>query len=191
MKREFLKGIEGLTEEAIDKIMAEHGKSIEAEKAKTSALKAENDTLKADKKSLEEKITTLSEKADSDADYKQQLEALQKQIKEEKEAAEKEAADKEQTEAILAVFGDKKFTSDYVKNGIVADMKAEILKPENKGKGYAEIAEALTKDKDGIFANPNPPADMTGMGTGDDFTQSDLGKLNMADYIAARNQMKG
>ena len=180
MKREFLKGIEGLTEESIDKIMAEHGKSIEAEKAKTSALKAENDTLKADKKSLEEKITTLSEKADTDADYKQQLETLQKQIKEEKEAAEKEAADKEQTEAILAVFGDKKFTSDYVKNGIVADMKAEILKPENKGKGYAEIAEALTKDKDGIFANPNPPADMTGMGgvelgTNDDAARAVMG----------------
>lgn len=170
MKREFLKAIEGLTDEAIDKIMAENGKDIEAEKAKTNALKAENDTLKADKKSLEEKITELSEKATSDADYKAQLEALQKQIKEEKEAAEKEAADKEQTEAILAVFGDKKFTSDYVKNGIVADMKAEILKPENKGKGYAEIAEALTKDKDGIFANPNPPADMKGMGNNFDMT---------------------
>ena len=34
MKREFLKGIEGLTEEAIDSIMAENGKDIEAEKAK-------------------------------------------------------------------------------------------------------------------------------------------------------------
>lgn len=170
MKREFLKAIEGLTEEAIDKIMAENGKDIEAEKAKTNALKAENDTLKADKKSLEDKISEMTEKADSDADYKSQLEALQKQIKEEKEAAEKEAADKEQTEAILAVFGDKKFTSDYVKNGIVADMKAEIQKPENKGKGYAEIAEALTKDKEGIFANPNPPAPMPGMGDNFDVT---------------------
>ena len=34
MKREFLKAIEGLSDEAIDKIMAENGKDIEAEKAK-------------------------------------------------------------------------------------------------------------------------------------------------------------
>ena len=51
-----------------------------------------------------------------------------------------------------------------VKKGLIEDMKAEIAKPENKGKGYAELFESLTKDKDGIFANPNPPADMTGMG---------------------------
>ena len=68
------------------------------------------------------------------------------------------------TDAITAVFGDKKFTSDYVKKGIIADMKEEIAKPENKGKGYSEIFEALTKDKNGIFANPNPPADIPGMG---------------------------
>ena len=34
MKREFLKSIEGLTDEAIDKIMAEAGKDVEAAKAK-------------------------------------------------------------------------------------------------------------------------------------------------------------
>ena len=62
------------------------------------------------------------------------------------------------TDAIIATFGDKKFTSDYVRNGIIADMKTEIAKPENKGKGYNEIFETLTKDKEGIFANPNPPA---------------------------------
>ena len=88
------------------------------------------------------------------------------------------------------MFGEKKFTSDYARDGLIADMKTEIAKPENKGKGYAEILEAYTKDKEGIFANPNPPAPMPGMGkvdTGD----GDLGKLGMADYIAARKQMKG
>lgn len=43
MKREFLKAIEGLTDEAIDKIMAENGKDIEATKGKY----ADYDDIKA------------------------------------------------------------------------------------------------------------------------------------------------
>lgn len=164
MKREFLKGFEGLSDEAIDKIMAENGKDIEAEKSKNTVLKTENETLKNDKKSLEDKITELTDSAKDEADYKKQLEDLQKSIKEKEEADKQAKADAELTDAIVASFGDKKFTSDYVKNGLIADMKAEIAKPENKGKGYAKIFDVLTKDKDGIFANPNPPADMPGMG---------------------------
>lgn len=52
MKREFLEGfkIEGLTKEVIDQIMAEHGKSVQAEQAKTTAKDGElvkaNETIK-------------------------------------------------------------------------------------------------------------------------------------------------
>lgn len=167
MKREFLKGFEGLTDEAIDKIMAENGKDIEAEKAKNATLKSENDTLKADKKALEDKITGLKESAKSADEIKNELDVLKADIKKKEDAEKAAAEDAALTEAITAVFGDKKFTSDYVKNGIIADMKTEIAKPENKGKGYTEIFESLTKDKNGIFENPNTPADMTGMGNVD------------------------
>lgn len=88
-------------------------------------------------------------------------------IEAKEDAAKKEAEDKALTDAITALFGERKFTSDYARDGLIADMKGEIAKPENKGKGYAELFEAITKDKEGIFANPNPPADMTGMGTSD------------------------
>ena len=172
MKREFLKGF-NLSDEAVDKIMAENGKDIEAEKSKVTALKTENETLKNDKKSLEDKITELTDKANDDADYKKELEDLKQSIKDKEDADKQAKADAELTDAIVAVFGDRKFTSDYVKNGIIADMKTEIAKPENKGKGYAEIFDVLTKDKDGIFANPNPPADMTGMGYVDTKTVDD------------------
>ncbi len=164
MKREFLKAIEGLTDEAIDKIMAENGKDIEAEKAKTTALKAENDKLKENEQTLKDKITELSENASSAEDFKKEIETLKQTIKDRDDAEKAKQADAELTAAIVATFGDKEFTSDYVRNGIIADMKAEIAKPENKGKGYAEIFEGLTKDKEGIFANPNPPGDMAGMG---------------------------
>lgn len=45
MKREFLKELE-LTDEAIDKIMAENGKDIEGFKSKVSTLETERDGLK-------------------------------------------------------------------------------------------------------------------------------------------------
>ena len=75
----------------------------------------------------------------------------------------------------MEVIGDKKFTNDYTKNGIISELKTEINKAENKGKGYSEIFEAITKDKTGIFENPNPPASIPGMG--------DTGSTNNAKEI--------
>ena len=119
-----------------------------------------NDTIKT----LKGEVQTLKDSNASAEDWKKKFEDLTADIEAKDEAAKKEAEDKALTDAIEEVFGEKKFTSEYVRNGIIADMKVEIAKPENKGKGYAELFEAITKDKEGIFANPNPPADMTGMG---------------------------
>ena len=64
MKREFLEGL-GLEKEAIDKIMAENGKDIEAEKTKTTAMTSERDTLQ---KSLEDANKTIKGYKDMDID---------------------------------------------------------------------------------------------------------------------------
>ena len=45
MKTEFLKGL-GLEQDAIDKIMAENGKDVAAEKAKTTKVEGERDNYK-------------------------------------------------------------------------------------------------------------------------------------------------
>ena len=180
---------DAVTDELLSRFNAELGKRFVA-KADYNTKLEEIKTLKKKQEDLEGKISEMTESASSNEDYKSQLEALQKQIKDAEIAAQKEAEEKALTDAIVSVFGDAKFTSDYVRNGLIADMKAEIQKPENKGKGYAEIYAALTKDKEGIFQNPNPPADMGGMG-GIPPKTSDLDDLDMAAYIAARNQQKG
>ena len=189
MKTEFLKGF-GLSDEDIQKILAENGKDIEREKAKTSEALEKNKALTDDISKLKNDIAELEESNASAEDYKKKFEELQQKIEAEEAAAKEAAEDKALTKAIEATFGEKKFTSDYVRNGIIADMKAEIAKPENKGKGYSELFESLTKDKEGIFANPNPPVPMKGMG---DFEtgSSELDDLSMAEYISARKQMKG
>lgn len=126
-------------------------------------LKTANDTVK----SMTDEMQGLKDNNASAEDWKKKFEDLTADIKKKEDDAKAEAEDKALTDAIVSVFGDKKFTSDYVRNGIIADMKAEIAKPENKGKGYDEIFNTLTKDKEGIFTNPNPPGNMTGMKNGE------------------------
>lgn len=88
MKTEFLQEL-GLEQDAIDKIMAENGKDVEAQKAKTTSMAADRDSLKAqlddvavklkafegvDVDSLKGEIDTLKTSlADKEAEYNTQL----------------------------------------------------------------------------------------------------------------------
>lgn len=172
MKREFLKSIEGLTDETIDKIMAEHGKDVEALKSKITAAEAEAQKSKENLAQYEAEIGELKKQASSSTELKKQFEDLQAKIAAEKAEAEKAKADETLTNNILSTFGEKKFVNDYTKNALIADIKTALSDPKNTGKGIEKIFTELTKDKEGIFENPNKPADMPGMG------DVDTSKLN-------------
>ena len=153
-----------LSKEEIKAILAEHGKSVKIETEKVeSKYKEDIEKYKTTIDDLKGQI----EKAPSS----EEMENLKQKITdfEAKETAriEQEKATKaEQTlnNNILAVFGDRKFSSEYAKNGLLSDIKAEMKKEENQGKGIKDIFEELTKDKTGIFENPNQFQDMTPMG---------------------------
>lgn len=168
--KDFLESLEigegkvKLSKEEIKSILTEHGKTVttETEKLKKE-LDSEIDTYKTTIDNLEKRIKDMPNSDD--------VTKLQKEITEMKEAETKRIAeekasqeDKILTDNIISAFGDKTFTSDYVKNGLITDIKTELTKAENKGKGIKEIFESLTKDKDGIFENPNKPTDMPSMG---------------------------
>ena len=165
MTRENLKKIiEGITDEQINAVLDINTTDIGKAKREYDDLTKRVGTLEGEKKTLEDTITDLKNNAKDGEGYKKLYEDLKGDIEEKERNAQKDREDKDLTAAIEAVFGDREFSSDYVRKGIIADMKAEIAKPDNKGKGYAEIFEGLTKDKEGIFKNPNPPANMPGMG---------------------------
>jgi len=178
-REEIKKIVEGITDEQLKSILDINSADIGKAKKDYDDLKATNDALTKDKKELEDKIGTLTDKAKTADDVQKELDNLKADIKKKEDDAKAEAEDKALTEAITAVFGDKKFTSDYVRNGIIADMKVEIAKPENKGKGYVELFESLTKDKAGIFENPNKPANMPGMGNVDTNVSDDMARAIM------------
>ena len=161
MKREDLVDF---TDEQKDLVMSLYGKAI-TKKDK------EIETLKSDKKDLEDKVSTyetkineFNESAKENAEWRNKYEELQTSIKEQEAKQKAEDEDKILTENINKLFEGKKFTSDYAKDGLLNDIKKGLTIPENKGKGIQDLFDELTKDKTGIFSNPNQLKDMEGMG---------------------------
>ena len=145
--REFLRGLE-LDKETIDTIMAEHGKLITEAKEKTQEL--ENKV-----KEYEAKIGELSSKAEDNTKVQEELDNLKKSIAENEAKAKAKAEDEILTKNITSVFGDKKFVNEYTKNAIISDIKSALKDSNNAGKSAKDLFEELTKDKEGIFDNPN------------------------------------
>lgn len=178
MKRDFIESLGIEDKEVIDKIMAENGNDI-------NKAKGELETIKTQLADKEKSIAELSEKIKNYDGADDKLKELQKKVnsyeraeKERKEAEAKAEADKVLTQTILEGIGDKQFVNDYTKDSIINQIKVELKKTENEGKGTKEILEALTKDKEGIFKNPQqagikiPPAG-SGAGTND----ADMAKM--------------
>lgn len=169
MKREDLADF---TEEQKELVMSLYGKAI-TKKDK------EIETLKNDKKDLEDKISTFetkinefNESAKENADWQTKYEELQTSIKEQEAKKKAEEQDKLLTDNINLLFEGKTFTSDYARNGLMADIKDGLNKPENKGKGIQELFNELTKDKTDIFVSPNQQTDMPSMGDSEENTNT-------------------
>lgn len=164
MKREFLKALE-ISDEVIDKIMAEAGKDIQAEKDTAKARADDAAALRKELETYKTKVTDLEKNAgDSDA-VRKELDDLKAQIAAEAAKAKAKAEDDQLTANIKAAFPtDRKFVNEYTERAMIAEIKAELNKAENKGKGISDIFGALTKDKPGIFANPNEIQPLPPMG---------------------------
>ena len=149
MKREFLEGL-GLEKEAIDKIMAENGKDIEAEKTKTTAMTSERDTLQ---KSLEDANKTIKGYKDMDID------AIKKSATDWEEKAKKaeKALEETRVESALDKALAEVSTIDVDLLKKVLDREAILFK-DGKFTGLNEQIEGLKQDKPYLFkAEEKPP----------------------------------
>ena len=187
--KEFLENLEigegkvKLSQEEIKSILAKNGQIVnaEVEKAKQTA----ENTYKATITKLEDQLKDVPDSTELN-NLKQELQTF-KDNEAKRIAAEKaQKEDETLTNNIVSAFGDKKFTNDYVKNGLIADIKSELKKPENVGKGIKEIFDALTKDKEGLFENPNKPGDMPGMGDGSTGIPNNINEMSYEQYKAWR-----
>ena len=174
--REFLRGLD-LDKETIDTIMAEYGKNVQG-------LKEQIEEYKGKVSEYSDKVKELTNQSKDSSKVQEELEALKKEIteREEKEKAEKE--DKEITNSIIDLFGNKKFSSEYAKQGLIKDIKTELNKEENKGKGIRDIYEEIIKDNNDIFANPNQVQDMAPMGDVDSgLSKEEFNKMSYKERV--------
>lgn len=151
MKRADLEAL-NLEKEAIDKIMDMNGADIEAKKAEINTLKTQLKESKESVSELNEKLKDVDSKDEAIENLKKQIDDMVQAEKDREENERKKKADDELTERIVSAFPEGvEFTSDYAKNGVIADIKSALK--EDATLGVKEIFESLTKDKEGIFKN--------------------------------------
>lgn len=162
MKREDISRIfDGATEEQMKALLDINSADI------TNALnkhKGSTDKLQAD---LDAANTALSEARDTIAKLeasKGDTEKLQAELEAYKAADEKRKADEkaaaeraELLERLDAVLGGKEFIHERMRDIVAEDFKAALADKANRGKGDAEIFDAITRDQ-GYFKSQNPPA---------------------------------
>lgn len=126
-----------------------------------------DEDLKSAQSALEEAKKTVAALETNAND----AEALQAELEKYKAAEAKRAEEAKAAaarEALLnrfnAVKGDKQFVSDFTEQGVLSSFEKAINAPENLGKGDAELFNALTKGKEGVFASAHPPVNMGGFG---------------------------
>ena len=160
--KDFLENLEigenkvKLSQEEIKSILAEHGKSVKTETEKVeNNMRKENGDLKATIDDLKEQINKAP-KSDEIESLKSKIAEYEANETKRIEAEKQKALDESLTTNILNAIGDKKFVNDYTKNAIINDIKSSLKDSNNAGKSAKDLFEELTKDKDGIFSNPNP-----------------------------------
>lgn len=160
--KDFLENLEigenkvKLSQEEIKSILAEHGKSVKTETEKVeNNMRKENGDLKATIDDLKEQINKAP-KSDEIESLKSKIAEYEANETKRIEAEKQKALDDSLTTNILNAIGDKKFVNDYTKNAIINDIKSSLKDSNNAGKSAKDLFEELTKDKDGIFSNPNP-----------------------------------
>ena len=180
----------GITGEAADAIFAERGKEITEVNKKIESLTSENAKLNENINNISAEKDKLSKDAVDSSAIQKQFDDYKAEIAAMLSKRDAEAADKELTSKIESVFGDKKFTSDYARVGLINDIKSKYNEEGNKS-SLSEIFDSLTKDKTGIFESQHKKVVIPSSGANSD-SDDELQKIraNMLFPSAMNNNKK-
>lgn len=162
MRKEDINRIfDGATDEQVKALLDINSADITKAlgKQKSEGEKVQSDLDAANAALAEARATIASlEAAKGDTDKLQKELDEYKAADERRKADEKAAAERaELMERMDAVLGDKQFIHDRMRDIVAEDFKAALADKANRGKGDAEIFEAITRDQ-GYFKTQNPPA---------------------------------
>ncbi|MHB9762107.1 phage scaffolding protein [Streptococcus suis] len=161
MKREFLAGLE-LSDEQIDKIMAEHGKTMADTKSKLTAAEEQVSTLQADLSTANETITNLQKSNADNAELQKSIEDYKSQLE---EAQNQRAIDRK------GAFIELGLTKAGVRNSKAAKALLDLEKiteSDNGFEGFDEQLKALQESDAYLFQiaedKPEPTPQITTTG---------------------------
>ncbi len=192
MKREFLKEL-GIEEETIDKIMAEHGKSVNdlKEKAdKADTLESQIQDYDQQIKDRDQQLKDLSKQAEGNEDLQQQIKDLQKQnedtqkeweqkLNDQKKEAKLELALKDaeakNPKAVKALLNNDAITLDG-DNLIGLDEQLNNLK-ESDSYLFGETQPAGLQGRDPVPGQGDPKGKVKNPFTKENFNMTEQGQL--------------
>lgn len=184
MKREFLQNL-GIEKDAVDQIMAENGKDIEAAKAKADALEKEKASLQESLDTAKETITGFEAKNLDVSTAQEAAENWKKQY----EASEKaRKAETKRNNLMQKLTSTNTVDIDLLSKCLKMD---ELIYKDGEFIGLETQLEAIKADKPYLFKDPNEKAKLKGAHIGeskdnpeDDADFSKMTYSEMTAYLA-------
>lgn len=148
MNREFLKGL-GLEDDAIEKVMAEHGKTVQA-------VTGERDSLKEQLTQTDKQLTELKESTKDNADLQEKLKTLEAERDQAKTDAESKLAAAQKGFAIDIALRDAGARNSKTVRALLDEEKLEMK--DGKLAGLDDQLTGIKKDNDYLFQGEADPA---------------------------------
>ncbi|UAW07811.1 minor structural protein [Psychrobacillus phage PVJ1] len=149
MNRAFLEGL-GLDKESVDKIMGEHGKSVESQKTKVTDLTTERDDYKNQLAQRDKDLKELKKQADGSEELQTKFAQLQTKYDTEKGEYEQKLKDTQLSSAIKLALAGKVHDTDIATT--LLDKQLIELDAEGKvTKGLDEQLKTLQESKPFLF----------------------------------------
>lgn len=176
MKAEFLKGL-GLEQDVVDKIMAENGKDVAAEQAKTTKAEGERDNYK-------DQLATATESLEKFKDVdpaamQSEIENLNKQLKDKDEEYAAKEADRIFSDTVKEAI---KSAGGRNEKAVMAMLDMEALKAsKNQSEDIKKALEAVKESDAYLFGSDEPFMNAVGATGG----SADVGGDNLSAIRAA------
>lgn len=182
----------GVEREVAEKILAERGREIEADKAKREKLETELKEKTESLESLTTEIDTLKTSGKNADEIQAKLDALIAEREAEKAKAEADRLAKEKADNVLSRFNavKKKFKHNDIEQAYLKRFGDAIESKDFEGKSDTEIYHELTKDDDcheGVKAVHLAGGTPSGIG-GKSVTREDFDKMSYKERLQIYNE---
>ena len=182
----------GVEKEVAEKILAERGREIEADKAKREKLETELKEKNESLESLTTEIDTLKTSGKNAEEIQAKLDALIAEREAERTKAEADRLAKEKADNVLSRFNavKKKFKHNDIEQAYLKRFGDAIESKDFEGKSDAEIYHELTKDDDcheGVKAVHLAGGNPSGVG-GKSVTREDFNKMSYKERLQIYNE---